>query len=277
MRTKLGKFLFDHRAIPKRVLAAFLRRPVRLNLKEFKLYVRLDDWAVGARIAVNRTYEPHVVAALRPYLTPGAVVVDVGANIGYYSLLAASCVGPAGKVLAFEPSPENCALIRQSARANHFEQIVVRERAVADAGGTMGYGADDSNGQINRSISARHPMRVEAVALDDCLAAEAPINVIKIDIEGAEGLALRGMRQLLRRHRPVLLVEFNPGGLSEASGVEPEAFLDELRGLGYALWVVPARGALAAEAHGNVEIMAAYRASGSNHIDLRALPADPDP
>jgi FkbM family methyltransferase len=209
---------------------------------------------------------------LRRYLHPGATVVDIGANIGYYSLLAAYCVGPAGRVIAFEPSEANCALLRLSLQANGFQQVQLCPLAVADANGPVGYGADDSNGQISRSISAPHSRAVEAVALDDFLKTEPRLDVVKLDIEGAEGLALRGMRQLLARHHPVIFCEFNPGGLKEASEMEPEALLAELRGLGYALWVIPRSGPVAAEPHSDAEIMDAYRASGTNHIDLQALP-----
>src|SRR3990172_3951145 len=104
--TRLSSFVFLHRALLKRLIP--VRRPMLVKLKEFRIYVRLDDWAVGARIAVKRSYETHVTAAMRPLLQPGMVVVDVGANIGYYTLLAAARVGPGGKVIAFEPGSENC-------------------------------------------------------------------------------------------------------------------------------------------------------------------------
>src|SRR5689334_16156257 len=109
MKTQLVRYIYARRMLLKRLLPT--RRPVLLRLGGFKLYVRLDDWAVGARIAVRRRYEPYVTAALEPLLKPGAVLVDIGANIGYYTMLAAARVSPTGKVIAFEPSAENCELI----------------------------------------------------------------------------------------------------------------------------------------------------------------------
>jgi hypothetical protein len=97
MRTKLVQFVFRHRRVPKKIIAALFPVPILLTLDGFKLYVCLDDWAVGARIAVKRTYEPHVTAAITPYMRPGTVFVDVGANIGYYTMMAAARLGGGGK------------------------------------------------------------------------------------------------------------------------------------------------------------------------------------
>ena len=77
--TFIGRSLYAHRALLKRLI--FIRHPILLTLADFKLYVRLDDWAVGARIAVRRTHEPHVTRIMRPLLQPGTVMIDIGANI----------------------------------------------------------------------------------------------------------------------------------------------------------------------------------------------------
>lgn len=270
MRTRLVRALYRRRALLKRLIP--IRRAVRVRLPSFDMFVRLDDWAVGARIAVRRTYEPHVTAALLPYLLPGSVVVDVGANIGYYTLLAATRVGPTGTVIAFEPSRENCALLQRSLVANRLANVVLVPFAVADLDGAVSYGMDDSNGRI--ALDERPELRrVRAVTLDRALAHEPRVDVVKVDIEGAEGRALRGMRGLLQRHRPVVCAEFTPHALPHVSGVAPEAYLDELRALGYALSVVPRRGVWRRQPHTNAEIMAHFAAQGAlDHLDLMALP-----
>src|SRR5262249_59727142 len=93
----IGRFFYPHRAALQRFV--FIRRPILLTLPDFKIYVRLDDWAIGARIAVRRTHEPHVTRVMRALLQPGTVMVDIGANIGYYTLLAAARIGSTGKVI----------------------------------------------------------------------------------------------------------------------------------------------------------------------------------
>jgi FkbM family methyltransferase len=271
MKTRIVRFVYARRAALKRLLP--IRRPVLLRLREFSIYVRLDDWAVGARIALRRRYEPHVVSAMRPLLAPGAVVVDVGANIGYYTLLAAARVGARGRVIAFEPSRDNCALLRMSLHANRFENVALHPLAVAEAGGTVGFGMDDSNGRISRGDPAASALQVPAVALDEFLREEPRIDLIKLDIEGAEARALRGMAAIVRRHQPVIFTEFGPRGLEVASGVRPRDYLEHLRALGYALFLIPAEGGGPRGPLSDDQILARFAApSRADHVDLAAFP-----
>jgi FkbM family methyltransferase len=273
MQTKLIAFVYAHRSRLKRLI--FIRRPILVALPDFKMYVRLDDWAAGARIAVKRTYERHVTGAMRPLLRPGMVMVDVGANIGYYSLLAAARVGPAGKVIAFEPGEANTALLQMSAQANAFQNIVIHTLAVADVDRTVGYTMDDSNGSIYPQDARLGQLQVRAVRLDDFLQDEPRIDLVKMDIEGAEGLALAGMRQLLLRHHPVLFTEFNPNALQATSGIPAEVYLNSLRELGYALHVIHRPQGQNPAPQTNAEIMRAYSDYGSDHLDLAAYPQPP--
>lgn len=269
--TALGRFLSTHRAVLQPLVC--IRRPVLLTLPDFKLYVRLDDWAVGARIALRRTHEPHVTHVMRPLLRPGTVLVDLGANIGYYTLLAAARVGRTGKVIAFEPSVDNCALLSKSLQANHFDNVVVHNVAVAEAEGVVGLHRHDSNGYIlpPETVSA-HLERVRTVTLDRVLCDEPRVDVLKMDIEGAEGRALQGMRRLLRRCAPIIFTEFNPSALRAVSGMAPEHYLDQLRALGYALYVIHRTTGQHATPQSTADIMRAWVASQRDHVDLVAFP-----
>lgn len=271
MMTKAVRWVYLRRPFFKRFIP--IRRPVLLNLPDFKLYVRLDDWAVGARIAVKRGYEPHVTAVLRPLIEPGMVLVDIGANIGYYSLLAAARVGPGGKVIAFEPSAQNCELLRMSLAANGFANVVLHPYAVADADKVVGFDMGDSNGRIDPVNPSASAFQVRAVRLDDFLRDEARIDLIKLDIEGAEGLALAGMRSLLHQHHPVIVTEFSPAALKARSGIAPEQYLAFLSDLGYAVFVIDRKQGRSARPQSQAEIMAQFAASASDHLDLLALPA----
>jgi len=271
MKTQLVRFAYRHRSFLKRFI--FIRRPVLIRLPEFKLYVRLDDWAVGARIAVKRSYEPHVTRALGAALKHGAVLLDIGANIGYYTLFAAARTGPAGKVIAFEPSSDNCALLRMSLQANRFEHVRLYPYAVADREGIVGFGMDDSNGRISQANPSASQFQVQAVALDTFLKDEPRVDVIKMDIEGAESLALHGMRGLIRRHRPLLFTEFSPHGLELASASTPQGYLDQLRDLGYELFVIPRNGEIARTPQSNQQIMGHFARPGqADHLDLIGTP-----
>jgi FkbM family methyltransferase len=272
MQTKLIRFVYDQRSWLKRFI--FIRRPVLLRLRDFMMYVRLDDWDVGARIAVKRTYERHVTESMRPLLKPGMVMIDIGANIGYYSLLAASRVGATGKVTAFEPSMENCALLQKSVKANGFDNVVIHSMAVTDLEGTVGFSMGDSNGSIDRKNPDSRPIQVRAVRLDGFLKDEPRIDLIKMDIEGAEGFALAGMRHLLARYRPILFTEFCPSALQAISEIMPEDYLSDLRELGYELHIVHRGRARNGGPQSNEEIMREFAECQSDHLDIAAYPRD---
>lgn len=109
----------------------------RVDLPDFIIHVRDTESAIGRAICEQRIYEPEVKAALETVLRPGMTFIDAGCNIGYFSLLAAGRVGESGRVLAFDPSPVNCRLLRRSAEENGFRNVEVPD---ADA--------------IRRSVSA---------------------------------------------------------------------------------------------------------------------------
>jgi len=110
------------------------------------------------------------------------------------------------------------------------------------------------------------------VALDTVLADEEHIDVVKMDIDGAESRALRGMEGLIRRHRPVMLVEFCPDLLQSLSQITPEAFLDQLAGYGYDLLVLDRSSDAKLAPQSKEEMMALYARSGASHLDLVCYP-----
>jgi FkbM family methyltransferase len=267
--TRASRAVLRHRRALRRIVP--LRGSLLLRLPEFRLYVRLDDWVIGARIALRRAYEPHVAGVFRDLMRPGMHVIDLGANIGYYAMLAAARVGPGGRVSAFEPDPANATLLARSAAANGFGNIHLFNCAVAAANCIVELVLDDSNGRL---VGAGTPgaRRVQAVALDSLLGPEHPVELIKMDIEGAEGLALAGMERLLRARRPALICEFSPPALRAVSQMEPEAFLERLRALGYRLQVIDRAMGLSPRPESNAEVMAHFARTASEHLDLLASP-----
>lgn len=264
----VGSFLYTHRAAFKRLL--WTREPVLVSLPEFKMYVRLDDWLIGARIFLRRRYEAYAAEVVRAYLKPGQTVLDLGANLGYYALLAAKMVGETGKVIAFEPLPDNCELIRKSLAVNHFTNVTLYPLAVADRESTVGVTREESNGMILRDARSASE-RVRAVALDTFL--DKPhVDVIKMDIEGAEGLALQGMRELVRAYRPIVFTELHPEALLAVSNMSAEEYLDAWRALGYAIYVLDRVTGQDRAPSSNAEIKARLAKNPYPHLDLLALP-----
>ena len=250
--------------------------PLLVDLPGFQIYVRKNDNFIGAVIAREKGYEAHVTRLLSSMLSKGDTFVDIGANIGYFSLLAASRVGLDGRVIAFEPGPANCELMRRSIAENGYQNVITLwPAAVSDKDEEVLYTTPgiNSNGRIvNPAEAAGTPnaMPVLAVALDGALAELDRVDVIKMDIEGAEARAWRGMQEVIRRHRPQLLFEFSPVLLRRTSGLDPAEFLAGVQSV-YDLFVIPLTGDVGSRE--TVEtIMERHAASGLTHLDIFARP-----
>lgn len=154
------------------------------------------------------TYEPGESAAFARLVRPGDTVFDLGAHTGYYSLLAASLVGPRGRVFAFEPRPDSAWYLRQHARLNRCGNVEVVECAVCDRSGEAEFLAGRGSG--TGRLASGGALRVRTVRLDDfvrqCGVAPA---AIKVDVEGAEAAVLAGAGEVLRAHRPLLFLSLH--------------------------------------------------------------------
>lgn len=163
----------------------------------FHLRARTDDlW----HVLPDR--EPAVFEAISTLLGPGDCFVDAGANIGFYSVLAASKVGPSGRVIAVEMMPDTAAILRTHARISGAGQIEVVEKALSDRVGARvtAHVVEGKFGQVSIDGSAKGTaITVETTTLDSILAGAATIRPMKMDLEGVEELALRGAVDCLNR------------------------------------------------------------------------------
>jgi FkbM family methyltransferase len=165
-------------------------------------------------------YEPEVTAAFRRYCRTGMTVFDIGANAGHHLLPLAKLCGASGHVHAFEPVPGNVSCLLETLRLNHLENVTVHPLAVSDhegdaelrfAGVFDGFAClvEGGHGRSGQKTTPATSIAVKTVDLDTfCIrSAISRVDLIKMDIEGAEMLALRGMSRILRAHRPVLILE----------------------------------------------------------------------
>lgn len=207
------------------------------------------EWSVleGTEAAEGRTAE-----VFDRLLAPGRVVLDVGANVGYYSLTAAARVGASGRVIAFEPGPTVARRLRENAELNGLANLTVVQAAVADAPGTHRFQlAEDSEGSslYEGAADAVGTVEVAVTTLDREVSERGltRVDLVKIDAEGAEVGVLRGARRLLSgADAPALVVEANPVTL-KAAGESMESLRAELEDLGYRIEVIesmPWRGAV---------------------------------
>jgi FkbM family methyltransferase len=182
----------------------------------------------------HRIWEPAETLVLQRMLRPGMRVVDVGAHVGYYSVLFSRAVGAAGEVIAFEPEPRNRQLLQANLLLNDCGNVRVDARAVSRQTGRATLHLSRTNFGDHRlqPVAGRESIEVETVALDELLHAAIP-DFIKMDTQGAEPAVLAGMRGLIERGREVLacLIEFAPGLLAR-DGLDLAGFASLLEALG---------------------------------------------
>ncbi len=264
----LNSLEFHRRGLQERTATGDV---VRTRLPGFEIYSAADDAAVG-RFVQQDNYEREVTAVFRRLLQPGMGVLDVGANIGYFAMLSASIVGPDGYVLAVEPNPRNARLLEASRRLNQFEQVVLCQTAAGRRTGLLVLNTSHSNGTTSDPAADLDSLlaseTVASIRLDAVVPADRRIDLVKIDVEGAEYTALLGGRATLERCRPVIVSEFSPNMMPGISGVSGPHYLQWLIDLGYDLSVIEADGSATPAGRDTGAVMAAYEGRGTDHIDI---------
>ena len=183
---------------------------VTVQCDGFRFIADRFDFAIGHTVITQGGFESHVTNAIRHFLRPGMTGVDIGANVGFQTMQMAHVVGGDGKVIAIEPSTENCRLIMMNAAANHFGHVEVQPFALSDKPGVALLSpAIGSNGVIFAQTEVANPNCAVAPrsTLDDVLRGRR-VDFIKIDVEGSEFRVMRGAKETLGRHRPAIVSEF---------------------------------------------------------------------
>lgn len=214
--------------------------PESVSINGVTIMLNPADPVVSTALTLG-VYETVETQILTSRVRPGMHVLDIGANVGYFTALLAQAVGPTGSVTAFEPEPVNHAVLSKTIAANGFAHVHLVRGAVSEATGNSFLFLSELNQGDHRlyATAGRAKISVPNLSLDSFLLPDVPIDFIKMDIQGSEGRALRGMRATLRRNPQVqILTEFWPEGLTQ-SGVAPTEFLETLHGdLGFTLWEV---------------------------------------
>jgi FkbM family methyltransferase len=221
----------------------------------YKMFVDARDVSIAPHLILEGVYEEHTDAVLRRIVKPGMRVLEIGANVGLFTLLMSHIVGTAGAVLAFECDPVLAQILRDNVELNGFQRTTsVDERAVSDTEGTLRfYAAQRHRGggtlvaglqQIPELVqSERREIEVSSTTADRILAEHpAGFNFVKIDAEGAEAAIVRGGERLFADHsRPLrVMLEFAPRFMAQA-GADPGAFLGDLSAWGFRFERIDAR------------------------------------
>jgi FkbM family methyltransferase len=185
---------------------------------------------------------------MRALVKPGDTVIDVGANIGYFAIIAARAAGPAGQVHAFEPVESIRRSLVANLQLNGITDVRVHHEALSNTAGetTFYLGPDQDTGLGSlRQLSTGVSIRVQQACFDDWWTRPSRVGLVKIDVEGAELRVLEGMTQCLVRDRPDILLEVTDAYL-EGLGASAEELIALLKDHGYQVFEIPEDGPLVA-------------------------------
>lgn len=188
-----------------------------MTKNNFRMKLDLADW-LGQHIFATGEYEPSTTALIQSLLKPGNVFVDVGANAGYFSLLAAKTIGKHGRVYAFEPAPETYKELVNNIHLNQFENIKTYPIAASNYQGSIDFSiAPETHKGLSsfRTIAGSKKLTVPTMQLDNVVDFPLEIDLVKIDVEGAECRVLSGMNRIIRRCKPDFIIEISPAFLEE--------------------------------------------------------------
>lgn len=216
--------------------------PDRINIEEGILTLNQNDVGVSGMLALG-LYESYQTEIFRNHLKKGMIVVDIGANIGYYSIIAAKRVGEEGKVFAYEPENENLILLEKNIEINSFNNIIAIKVALSNQFGTSKLYLTEDNKGTHSLIDNRQTNNSVAVGtdtLDHSLEQFGfpKIDLIKMDIEGAEILALDGFKRVIDTSpNLIMFIEFYPNAIRRLKR-EPIELLNNLKELGFSISVI---------------------------------------
>jgi len=198
------------------------------------------DASVSVPSAAAGFWEPHLVACFRRICRLGSIAFDIGANVGYHTLMLAQLVGTEGTCYAFEPNSENCRLILLGAEQNQFANIELMPIALSDRPGWAYFSRHvGSNGGFatrDAELGDGRGVVVPVFVLDDLQL--PPPDLIKVDVEGAEYRALKGAEKTIGRSRPAIISEFSLEMTSRVSGVTGAQYLEWISALQYDMFLL---------------------------------------
>jgi len=252
---------------------------------DLRILVDIGDHGVGRPLWSGECYEPVETAFFRSIIRPADVFVDIGANIGYYSTLAAKLVGPGGKVIAIEPGPYNFELLTRNIRRNRFSNVILQQLALSDFPGKVELNLSRVNFGDNRvgtNLSVlgefeSDSVEVRAERLDDLLTRLNVTRVenIKMDVQGYEAQVQEGMLKTLSRYVSTVATEFWPAGLISAGG-DPHLYLSRFRELGFRAGLVTSDGVVPVEFDGIFDAIPRANRADAEWVNLILRRARPD-
>tara|TARA_B100001540_G_C15816131_1_gene647575 strand:- start:6622 stop:7521 length:900 start_codon:yes stop_codon:yes gene_type:complete len=218
-------------------------KPDYCTIQGHKMFLDKHD---SLDLSLNQEYGVLETKIIKDEVKLGDNVIDLGAHIGYYTLLLAKSIGSNGKVFAFEPEPSNFSILQKNISENNYTNVISEQKAVSDSNSKINFWIGQNSSGANRIYKPAKTntqkfklSTVDCIKLDDYFSKSEffnKINFIKMDLEGAEYNALLGMRSLLENNTKIsILTEFSPNSLYDA-GTSPSKFFDLFLDLGFELF-----------------------------------------
>lgn len=217
----------------------------------FRILVNPRNGYVDKHVRKYGFWDESISSILLSKLTPGDVCVDVGANIGFLSLLAASIVGPTGRVLAIEPLKDIANQIQRSKELNEFSQLEILTVACGEKCEKLVIHASEDTAVSsflaqNETLKKYQDVIVTVVPLDEIAKNLEKVTLIKIDVEGFELEVLRGARRTIEKHQPILVIEYSPSFYDGVSSDIKFKIVDILEKFGYSVQLIESHSKLSA-------------------------------
>jgi FkbM family methyltransferase len=259
------------------------KEPIELKITGMpgiRVYMDPTDNVMTPLILALGNWESEETSWFLRTVKPGDIVVDAGANFGYYTLIGSRLVGDKGKVYAFEPDPKNFALLQKNVRLNGLTNVVLEQKALSNRTGDLKLFIASQNKGDHRIYQpdgeSRASVDVETVRLDEYFTDhDRGIDFLKMDTQGAEGVILEGMSGLLegRVGGPTIFMEFWPHGL-KGMGTDAGALLKTLQSYKYTLYEFKHKGGKWLRAVEPADLLAEHPVDApDSHTDLMALRA----
>lgn len=266
----------QHNRLIKKIYNLLLQKSKPRIVTIFENKIILDRFD-SLRLSIKDEHEPYLTSLFKKYVKKNNIVFDLGAHIGYHTLIAAKLVGGGGKVFAFEPNKYFFNLLVKNAQINSLQNIIAVNKAILNKSGdyylSLAKGSDLEYILTKQKISEQ-AIRLRTISLDDYFGRKSiKINIIKMDIEGSEIKALIGMKKLLSRQKKLILfIEFWPKGLKRMGNNSLE-FINLLKNLGFQINEIDEdrKTLIPIDQNNLIQLFKNYSVENARHVNLLCI------